>query len=376
MTAPRGDTPQELSGMHVVDPDGQKVGSVQQVYSDDITGVPEWITVRTGLFGMKETFVPLAGAQHSAGDLRVPYSKEEIKDAPRIDAAGHLSPEEETELYRHYGLRHPTGPPAGRGGQDTATSRDARAGRSGMAGEAAAGAAGGAAGGGAAGYAMGRESGQRADAGGPKLVGAGAGRGAETGDAMAKESASREAKDSADMRAASGMKESGGMKKPGDMQGSRGMQKGPAAKEGVQEMILSEEQVRIGTEEHESGRARLRKHVVTENVSRTVPVSHEEVHLTREPITADDMRRQGRTARIEDGTVEVTLHEERAVVHKETVPVERVRLETERVTEQQEVSTQIRKETVEYEGSDGTGRGRRGMGKGDEGSKEGPEGMR
>ncbi|MFE6775142.1 PRC and DUF2382 domain-containing protein [Streptomyces sp. NPDC057702] len=354
MTAPQGDTPQELSGMHVVDPDGQKVGSVQQVYSDDITGVPEWITVRTGLFGMKETFVPLAGAQHSGGDLRVPYSKEEVKDAPRIDAAGHLSPEEETELYRHYGLRQPGRQPGrgqamgAAGSPGTTTGEDARAGRAGVAG-----AAGGAAGGGAAGYATGHESGQRAGAEGPKLVGAGAGRGADEGDASAKRmSESREAG-------------AGETAKEG-----RGARPGHAAREGVQEMILSEEQVRVGTEEHEAGRARLRKHVVTENVTRTVPVSHEEVHLTREPITADDLRRQDRQARIEDGQLEVTLHEERAVVRKETVPVERVRLETERVTEQEEVSTQIRKERVEYEGAEGTERGRRGD---QRGGKEGPQ---
>ncbi|QKW53870.1 PRC and DUF2382 domain-containing protein [Streptomyces buecherae] len=353
MTAPQGDTPQELSGMHVVDPDGQKVGSVQQVYSDDITGVPEWITVRTGLFGMKETFVPLAGAQHSGGDLRVPYSKEEIKDAPRIDAAGHLSPEEETELYRHYGLRQPGRQTMGRGqGTDATAGGDANTTRGGMAG-----AAGGAAGGGAAGYAAGRESGQRTEAGGPKLVGAGAGRGAEAGDASVKETR--------EMAAERTTKQ------------GRGKHADRAAKEGVQEMILSEEQLRVGTEEHETGRARLRKHVVTEDVTRTVPVSHEEVHLTREPITADDMRRQSRDARIGDGEVEVTLHAERAVVRKETVPVERVRLETERVTEQEEVSAQVRKERVEYEGAEGDegAAGERGR-RGGAGGRKGPEDVR
>ncbi len=217
-----------------------------------------------------------------------------------------------------------------------------------------AGAAGCAAGGGAAGYAAGRESGQRTEAGGPKLVGAGTGRGAETADASAKET-----------------REMGTerMTKEG-----RGRHAGRTAKEGVQEMILSEEQLRVGTEEHETGRARLRKHVVTEDVTRTVPVSHEEVHLTREPITADDMRRQSRDARIEDGEVEVTLHAERAVVRKETVPVERVRLETERVTEQQEVSARVRKERVEYEGDEGAAgeRGRRGG----HGARKGPEDVR
>ncbi len=107
MTAPLGDTPQSLTGLHVVDAEGARVGIVQQVYRDDATNDPEWITVRTGLFGMKETFVPLAGARRTGDDLQVPYSKATIKEAPRIDADGHLDPSEEDRLYRHYGLKPP-----------------------------------------------------------------------------------------------------------------------------------------------------------------------------------------------------------------------------------------------------------------------------
>ncbi len=104
--------------------------------------------------------------------------------------------------------------------------------------------------------------------------------------------------------------------------------------------MLSEEQMQIGTEEHESGRAHLRKHVVTEEVHRTVPVSHEEVRMVRERIT-DEERKAGSTpSKLGDGEVEVVLHEEQAVVSKRTVPVERVHLETERVTEQQDINTE------------------------------------
>ncbi len=60
MNAPLGENPQDLTGKNVVDKQGTKVGSIQQIYRDDATDAPEWITVRTGLFGMKETFVPLA----------------------------------------------------------------------------------------------------------------------------------------------------------------------------------------------------------------------------------------------------------------------------------------------------------------------------
>ncbi|MGA5270650.1 PRC-barrel domain-containing protein [Streptomyces lydicamycinicus] len=107
MNAPLGDAPQSLTGLHVVDADGAKVGKVQQVYRDDATNEPEWITVRTGLFGMKETFIPLAGARRTGDELHVPHAKETIKHAPRIDADGHLDPSEEAELYRHYGMTRP-----------------------------------------------------------------------------------------------------------------------------------------------------------------------------------------------------------------------------------------------------------------------------
>ncbi|MEV7469187.1 PRC-barrel domain-containing protein [Streptomyces kronopolitis] len=112
MTAPLGDAPHSLTGLQVVDADGVKVGKVQQVYRDDATNDPEWVTVRTGLFGMKETFIPLAGATRSGDELHVPHDKHTIKAAPRIDVDGHLDPSEETELYRHYGMPRPgvTGP--------------------------------------------------------------------------------------------------------------------------------------------------------------------------------------------------------------------------------------------------------------------------
>src|SRR5829696_4353115 len=74
----------------------------QDVY--DETGQPEWVTVRTGLFGTKESFVPIRNADLTDDGVRVPVSKERVKDAPKIDTDGHLSPQEETELYRYYGL--------------------------------------------------------------------------------------------------------------------------------------------------------------------------------------------------------------------------------------------------------------------------------
>ncbi|NEE49527.1 YsnF/AvaK domain-containing protein, partial [Streptomyces sp. SID8455] len=115
---------------------------------------------------------------------------------------------------------------------------------------------------------------------------------------------------------------------------------------GKEEMIRSEEQLHVGTEEYESGRARLHKYVVTEEVTRSVPVSHEEVRVVREPLRPGE--KVTGTTDFGEQDVEVTLHAERATVRKEAVPVERVRLETNKVTEQKEVSAEIRKEKIDY----------------------------
>lgn len=89
---------------NVLTTDRDKIGSIGQVYADDENGQPTWVTAKTGLFGTSESFVPLEGARVDGGDLLVPYTKDQIKDAPRVDADGHLEPAEEDRLYAHYGL--------------------------------------------------------------------------------------------------------------------------------------------------------------------------------------------------------------------------------------------------------------------------------
>ena len=122
-------------------------------------------------------------------------------------------------------------------------------------------------------------------------------------------------------------------------------------------MTRSEEHLNVGTQRVEAGRARLRKYVVTENVTQTVPVSHEEVRVEREPITDANVGNALDGPAISEEEHEVVLHAERPVVEKEAVPVERVRLDTQTVTEQQQVSEQVRKEQIEVDGdSDGTTR--------------------
>lgn len=117
-------------------------------------------------------------------------------------------------------------------------------------------------------------------------------------------------------------------------------------------MTRSEEQLRVGKEQVSAGRARLRKHVVTENQTVTVPVSHEEVTLEREPITEANVGKATSGPDLSEEEHEVQLTEERVVVDKETVPVERVRLGTETVTEDQRVSEDVRKEEIDYDESD------------------------
>jgi uncharacterized protein (TIGR02271 family) len=89
---------------NVLGTDGEKIGGVGQVYADDDTGQPKWVTVKTGLFGTKESFVPLEGARMQGDDLVVAYSTDQIKDAPGVDPDGHLDPAEEDRLYQHYQL--------------------------------------------------------------------------------------------------------------------------------------------------------------------------------------------------------------------------------------------------------------------------------
>src|SRR3954452_20249734 len=86
--------------------DGDKIGSIDEIYLDRETDDPEWAVVTTGLFGTKRTFVPLRDAQPSEDGIRVPFEKATVKDAPNIDPDGELSRAEEQSLYQHYGREY------------------------------------------------------------------------------------------------------------------------------------------------------------------------------------------------------------------------------------------------------------------------------
>ena len=91
-------------GHMLVDAQGDKIGKVDEIYLDEETGRPEWALVTTGLFGSKSSFVPLAGATPEGDDVRARVDKEQVKDAPQVEADGALSQQEEAELFRHYGV--------------------------------------------------------------------------------------------------------------------------------------------------------------------------------------------------------------------------------------------------------------------------------
>ena len=108
MATPSIETAQGWLGRVMVDRDSNKIGEVVDIYLDNETDRPEWAVVRTGLFGLRSTFVPLADAREAGDELQVPHQRLQVKQAPNIDPDGQLSAAEEAELYRHYGLDYDT----------------------------------------------------------------------------------------------------------------------------------------------------------------------------------------------------------------------------------------------------------------------------
>jgi uncharacterized protein (TIGR02271 family) len=94
----------QLVGQTLVGSDGDKIGTIDEIYLDDNTGQPQWLAVSTGLFGSNVSFVPLEGAQRQGDEVRVQWDKQTVKDAPNATPDGHLQPDEERRLYQHYSL--------------------------------------------------------------------------------------------------------------------------------------------------------------------------------------------------------------------------------------------------------------------------------
>jgi len=240
---------QQWRGAKAVDSNGDKLGTIDEIYLDRGSNEPEWVTISTGLFGTRTSFAPVAGADFRDGEVHLAYTKDQVKDAPNVDADGALSSEEERRLYEHFGRSD-----YGDWEHDDTPSGDATDSTTGH------------------------------DTSGPT-----------TDDAMTR----------------------------------------------------SEEELRVGTTEREAGRARLKKYVVEEEVTKTVPVRREEVRVEREPITDANRDAAVDGPAISEEEHEVVLHEEEVVAEKRAVPKERVRLETDVVTDEETVSETVRKERVD-----------------------------
>lgn len=251
----------QLEGATVQGEDGSKIGKVTNIYYDNDTGKPEWVSVATGMFGSKQTLVPLAAARRNGDLVTVPFDKDTVKGAPHNDPDGELSETEEAALFDYYSIPY---------GGDTVT---------------------------ATGGPQSERTGRRA--GSPENVDR-----PNTDDAMTR----------------------------------------------------SEERLHVGTQSVETGRVRLRKRIVTENVTQTVPVSHEEVALEREPITDANRDDAMDGPDLREDETEVTLHAEQPVTSKETVPVERVSLGKRAVAEEQTVNETVRKEQIDTDADEGVRR--------------------
>jgi uncharacterized protein (TIGR02271 family) len=94
----------DWSGRTLRDRLGDKIGEIDAIYVDDQTDKPEWALVKTGLFGGKPTFVPLAGAAPAGEDVVAQVNTQQVKDAPKVDPDQELSEKQEAELFRHYGI--------------------------------------------------------------------------------------------------------------------------------------------------------------------------------------------------------------------------------------------------------------------------------
>jgi uncharacterized protein (TIGR02271 family) len=373
---------------NILSADGERIGSIGQAYVDNDDGQPSWATVKTGLFGMSESFVPLEGARLEGTDIVIPYSKNQVKEAPRIESGRALDPSEEERLYQHYQLE----------GARTYTdaTKDTPNGTTGLGTD--------------------RTDARAADAQAPSAQRTTTG--PERTDARAADAKAPSAQRTttgperidarattdttgygttppatADAQAPSAQRNTTGPDRtdagattdttgtdrtgtrtttgygttppatadaqaPSAQRTTTGPDRTDARAEHETAAPTTEDAVARprttpghGAEQPATGRGRLRKYVTTENVTRTVPVQREEIRIDREPIT-DENREEELNRPGSDDEREIILHEEQIIVIKESVPVERVRIGTETVTEEVTVNEEVRKEHLGTEGSE------------------------
>ena len=300
----------DLFNATAYDKNGEKLGDVNEVFVDDQSGQPTFVEVNHGLFGMNSSLVPLRGHDFSGDDLKLGFSKDRIKDAPDFDSDKPLTPEAQSDIFKHYGLDNAHDVTDYKD-SNLDSKRDAQAGADKdhnlTAGAGAAGAGAGVAGAGAAG----------AHADEKKAA-------THTTDAAATERKAGVADDAAAAR---------------------------TNNDG--ELIRSEEQLNVNKERVASGEARLRKYVVTDTESVEVPVEREEVRVERTPINAEDAKNYDGAISGDSEEASVTLHEERVNVNKETVPVEKINLKKDTVRDTETHTEELRKEQIDTDGVDG-----------------------
>ena len=300
----------DLFNATAYDKDGEKLGNVNEVFVDDQSGQPTFVEVNHGLFGMNSSLVPLRGHDFSGDDLKLGFSKDRIKDAPDFDSDKPLTPEAQSDIFKHYGLDNAHDVTDYKD-SNLDSKRDVQAGADKnhnlTAGAGAAGAGAGVAGAGVAGA---HADEKKADT--------------HTTDAAATERKAGVADDAAAAR---------------------------TNNDG--ELIRSEEQLNVNKERVATGEARLRKYVVTDTESVEVPVEREEVRVERTPINAEDAKNYNGAISGDSEEASVTLHEERVNVNKETVPVEKINLKKDTVRDTETHTEELRKEQIDTDGVDG-----------------------
>ncbi len=233
--------------------EGEKIGRVGQIYLDDETNTPEWVTVATGLFGSKESFVPLTDAQVEGDRVVVPFDKDKIKGAPQIDAdTGHLSQDEERQLYSYYGKSYDEArSDSGLPGRDTTTPDDDRSSRDDFAS---------------------RDDVTRDDV-----------------TSRDDDASTRGGFAAAAAAPLSGLATDRGDSDRGDAADRTVARDTAAGRTPDDASRRLEERLDVGTQRHEITRARLRKYIVTGEQTITVPASNEEVLVITQPITDDNV---------------------------------------------------------------------------------------
>ncbi|MFD7451615.1 PRC and DUF2382 domain-containing protein [Kitasatospora sp. NPDC059827] len=330
--------PRDLIGHKAVDRNGDKIGTVDEVYLDDATGHPEWAAVRTGIFG-RDAFVPLTTSEFSGEELRVPYDKSLVKDSPDFGVGQHLSPAQELQLYRYYGLDTPVdGRPAAaeparddRPDLDFGTTTAAAAAKP------------------TAFHSPDPAPAATATATGTTtMTSAGT---THTSTDTATEAHVRTLSTPAPIAngtvlapAAAHLAEP--KPQPAATTPAANGTAASSAPSGPVEITCREERLDITTEWHVLGTAKLRKYVTSEQVERRVPVVRERVRVERMPVSDAELASLTEKE-IDEAVEEVTLREERPVVRKYLAPIERVRLVVERYTEEEVVRDELRREHVE-----------------------------